>query len=75
MAVRSFTHITTCSALAAALDSASHARCTRLLQGPWSGHTLLTLAWRTRFTVAGGDVLLDDTVVEKPAARLLGAAA
>jgi hypothetical protein len=54
MAVRSFTNLTTCSALADALASASHARLPRLLQGTWSGHTRLTLALRTLFTVAGG---------------------
>ena len=38
-----FTNITTCSAIADALDSASHDRLTRMLQGTWSGHTLLNL--------------------------------
>jgi hypothetical protein len=70
-----FTNITTCSAIADALDSASHDRWTRMLQGPWSGHTLLNLAWRTLCTVAGGSLVLDDTVVDKPYARLLGVAA
>jgi putative transposase len=70
-----FTNITTCSAIADALDSASHDRLTRMLQGTWSGHTLLNLALRTLFTVAGGYLILDDTVVDKPYARLLGEAA
>ena len=75
MALLYFTNITTCSAMADALDSASHDRLTRMLQGTWSGHTLLNLALRTLFTVAGGYLILDDTVVEKPYARLLGEAA
>jgi hypothetical protein len=70
-----FTNITTCSAMADALDSVSHDRLTRLLQGAWSGHILLNLALRALFTVAGGYLLVDDTVVEKPYARLLGEAA
>jgi len=75
MALLYFTNITTCSAMADALDSVSHDRFTRMLQGTWSGHILLNLALRTLFTVAGGYLLLDDTVVEKPYARLLGEAA
>lgn len=70
-----FTNITTCSAISAAFDSASHDRLTRMLQGTWSGHTLLNLALRMLFTVAGGYLILDDTVVDKPYARLLGEAA
>jgi putative transposase len=69
------THITTCSAMADALDSASHDQWTRRLQGAWSGHILLNLALRALFTVAGGYLLVEDTVVEKPYARLRGEAA
>src|SRR5215468_9065695 len=75
MALLYFTHFTTCSALADALDSPSHAQLTRMLQGAWSGHILLNLALRALFTVAGGYLLVDDTVVEQPYARLLGEAA
>jgi putative transposase len=75
MALLYFTNITTCSAMADAFDSVSHDRLTRMLQGTWSGHTLLHLALRALFTVAGGYLILDDTVVEKPYARLLGEAA
>jgi putative transposase len=46
-----------------------------MLQGTWSGHTLFDLALRAVFSVAGGYLILDDTVVEKPYARLLGEAA
>ena len=46
MALLYFTNITTCSAIADAFDSASHDQLTRMLQGPWSGHTLLDLALR-----------------------------
>jgi hypothetical protein len=70
-----FTNITTCSAMAAAFDSMSHDRLTRLLQGTWSGHTRLDLALRALFTVVGGYLIVDDTVVDKSSARLLGEAA
>jgi hypothetical protein len=46
-----------------------------MLQGTWSGHTLLDLALRLLFSVAGGYLIVDDTVVAKPYARLLGEAA
>jgi hypothetical protein len=75
MALRYFTRLTTCSAIADAFDSVSHDRLTRMLQGTWSGHTRLDLALRTLFTVAGGYLIVDDTVVAKPYARLLGEAA
>jgi Transposase DDE domain len=75
MALLYFTHITTCSAIADAFDSVSHDRLTRMLQGTWSGHILLDLALRTLFTVAGGYLIVDDTVVAKPYARRLGEAA
>ena len=75
MALRYFTKVTTCSAMADAFDSTSHDCLTRMLQGTWSGHTLLNLALRALFTVTGGSLIVDDTVVEKPYARLLGEAA
>jgi putative transposase len=75
MALLYFTNLTTCSAIADAFDSVSHDQLTRMLQGAWAGHTLLNLALRLLFTVAGGYLILDDTVVEKPYARLLGEAA
>ena len=70
-----FSNVTTCSAIADAFDSVSHDRLTRMLQGTWSGHRLLDLALRTLFTVAGGYLIVDDTVVANPYARLLGEAA
>jgi hypothetical protein len=66
MALLYFTNMTTCSAIADAFDSVSHARLTRMLQGPWSGHRLLDLALRALFTVAGRYLIVDDTVVAKP---------
>jgi hypothetical protein len=75
MALLYFTNVTTCSAIADAFDSVSHDRLTRMLQGTWSGHILLDLALRLLFTVAGGYLIVDDTVVAKPYARLLGEAA
>jgi putative transposase len=75
MALLYFTNLTTCSAMSDAFDSASHEQLTRMLQGTWSGQTLFNLALRILFTIAGGYLILDDTVVEKPYARLLGEAA
>src|SRR5215471_10216571 len=75
MALLYFTNLTTCSAIADAFDSVSHDRLTRMLQGTWSGHILLDLALRLLFTVAGGYLIVDDTVAAKPYARLLGEAA
>jgi hypothetical protein len=69
MALLYFTNLTTCVAIADAFDSASHDQLTRMLQGPWSGQTLFNLALRILFTVVGGYLILDDTVVEKPYAR------
>jgi hypothetical protein len=70
-----FSNIVTCSAIADAFDSVSHDQLTRLLQGTWSGHTRLNLALRALFTVAGGYLIVDDTVVTKSYARVLGEAA
>jgi hypothetical protein len=75
MALLYFTNLTTCSAIADAFDSVSHDRLTRMLQGTWSGHTPLNLALRLLFTVAGGYLIVDDTVVAKPYARLFSEAA
>jgi Transposase DDE domain len=75
MALLYFTRVSTCSAISECTAKASHDCLTRMLQGDWSGQTLLHLALRTLFTVAGGYLMVDDTVVEKPSARLLGEAA
>jgi Transposase DDE domain len=70
-----FTEVSTCLAIAQALENASHDRLTRMLKGRWSGQTLLDVALRAWFTVMGGELLIDDTVVEKPYAALLEEAA
>jgi len=70
-----FPGMSTCMAIAQALQHVSHDRLTRMLTGDWSGHTLLELALRALFTVVGGDLIVDDTVVEKPYATLLDEAA
>jgi putative transposase len=75
MALLYFTRVSTCSTIADMFSEASHDCLTRMLNGTWSGHTLLHLALRTLFTVAGGYLIIDDTVVEKPYARLLDEAA
>src|SRR5919204_6506909 len=70
-----FAEVSTCFAIAHALETPSHDRLTRMLKGQWSGHTLLELALRALFTVVGGDLIVDDTIVEKPHAALLDEAA
>jgi hypothetical protein len=53
------------------MAEASHDRLTRMLQGDWSEQTLLHLALSAPFTVAGGYLIVDDTVVETPYAQRL----
>jgi putative transposase len=60
-----------CVALAEALQTVSHDRLTRMLQGDWSGHTLLELACRTLFVWERGYLILDDTVIPKPFATAI----
>ena len=74
-ALRYFAEVSTCVARAQALQHASHDRLTRMRSGDWSGQTLLDLALRALFTVVGGDLIVDDTVVEKPDATCLAEAA
>jgi hypothetical protein len=44
---------------------------TRLLQGDWSGHTLLELAVRTLFVWERGYLIIDDTVILTPFAAAI----
>ncbi len=74
-ALRYFAEVSTCVAIAQALQHASQDRLTRMRSGDWSGQTLLDLALRALFTVVGGDLIVDDTVVEKPDATCLAEAA
>ena len=60
-----------CVALAEALGTVSHDRLTRMLQGDWSGHTLLDVACRTLFVWERGFLILDDTVIPKPFATAM----
>jgi putative transposase len=60
-----------CVALAEALHTVLHDRWTRMLQGDWSGHTLLELAFRTLFVWERGYLILDDTVIPKPFATTI----
>jgi putative transposase len=60
-----------CVALAEALETVSHDRLTRLLQGDWSGHTLLEVACRTLFVWERGLLIIDDTVIPKPFATAI----
>ena len=66
MALQYFTRLTTCSAIADALDSVSPDRLTRMRQETWSGHILLALALRALFPVAGGALMVDDTWSRNP---------
>jgi putative transposase len=70
-----FAEVSTCLAIAQVLETASHDRLTRMLKGRWSGQTLLDVALRALFTVMGGELIIDDTIVEKPYAALLEEAA
>jgi hypothetical protein len=75
MALLYFTNMTTGSAIADAFDRVAHDRLPRMLQGTGAGHRLLDLALRAWFTGAGSSLIVDDTGVAKPYARLLGEAA
>jgi hypothetical protein len=75
MALLDFTRVSTCVTIAEAIRDASHDRLTRMLTSRWSGQILLDVALRTLFTVAGGYLIIEDTVVAKPYARRLGEAA
>ena len=70
-----FPRVSTCVTLSEAFTQATHDCWTRLRNGRWSGHILLDGALRTLFTVAGGWLIIDETVVAKPSARWLGEAA
>jgi putative transposase len=60
-----------CVALAEALETVSHDRLTRMLQGDWSGQTLLERAFRTLFVWERGYLIIDETVVPKPFATAM----
>jgi hypothetical protein len=60
-----------CVAFAEALETVSHDRLTRMLQGDWSGQTLLELTLRTLFVWSQGYLILDDTVIPKPFATAM----
>jgi hypothetical protein len=74
MALLHFTKASTCSAIAEVLPKASHDCLTWMLNGDWSGQTLLDVVLRVLFKVVGGYLIVDDTVVEKPYAQLLNEA-
>src|SRR5918999_5045791 len=74
MALLYFTKVSACSTIAEAFAKASHDCLTRMLNGSWSGQTLLDVALRVLFQVVGGYLIVDDTVVEKPYAQLLNEA-
>jgi hypothetical protein len=58
-------------ALAEALETVSHDRLTRRLQGDWSGQTLLEIVFRTLFVSERGYLIIDDTVIPKPFATAI----
>jgi hypothetical protein len=60
-----------CVALAEALETVSHDRLTRMLQGDWSGQALLERACRTLFVGERGYLIIDDTVIPKPFAAAI----
>ena len=60
-----------CVAVAEARETVSHDRLTRLLQGEWSGHTLLEIACRTLCVWERGHLIIDETVIPKPFATAI----
>ena len=66
-----FKGITTALAIAEAFESTSHDRLTRMLNGDWSGQTLFDWSFRILFSILGGYLMLDDTLVEKPYSEYL----
>lgn len=60
-----------CVAMADALETVSHDQLTRMLQGDWSGQTLLARVFRTLFCFTGGYLIVDDTVIPKPCATAI----
>jgi putative transposase len=60
-----------CVALAEGLQTVSHDRLTRMLQGDWSGQTLLEVTFRTLFAWGQGYLIIDDTVLAKPFATAM----
>lgn len=70
-----FASVTTCLGIAqASRGQFSHDTFTRMLHSDWSGQSLLEHAVRTLFTVSGGYLLLDDTVLDKSYSRHVGQA-
>jgi hypothetical protein len=63
--------LSSCVALAEALETLSHDRLTRMLPGEWSGHRLLQYALHPLFTWERGALILDDTVIPKPFATAI----
>jgi hypothetical protein len=57
--------------MAEALETVSHDRLTKMLQGGWSRHTLRALAFRTLFVCTRGYLIIDDTVLPKPFATAI----
>jgi DDE superfamily endonuclease len=60
-----------CVALAEVLETVSHDRLTRMLQGHGSGQRRLAYALRPLFTWERGALMLDDTVVPQPFATAI----
>jgi len=66
-----FTRLSTCKAIAKTSKKLSHDCLTRMLRANWSGHTLLDWVLRSLFTVVGGYLIIDDTIIEKPHSKYM----
>src|ERR687895_1287605 len=73
IALLHFTKVSS-SAIAEIVPKAYHDCLTRMLNGDWSGQTLLDWALRLLFRVVGDYLIVDDTVGEKPHAKRLNEA-
>jgi putative transposase len=69
MALVYFSRVCSCVAISQAFKKYSHDKLTRMLNGNWSQQRLLDRAVHFLFNIAGGVLLLDDTVIEKKYAQ------
>jgi|GEM_PF-778100 len=67
-----FTRYYTCTGMAIALQTISHDRLTRMLNGGWCSQTLFLWVLSMLFDLEAGWLSLDDTIIEKPHSKWAG---